>query len=140
MGAVELQIPPDTQFVGLARLVVVAAARKAGMEDERCEDLRIAVSEATANAILSHQRSGNPSPVVLRFGKVGQDFQVEIADTGPGFDPLTRPLDGRDWMAEGGLGITLIRGLADDVEFVRGEGMHVNLRFAVALRDGAGPG
>lgn len=137
MGKVELHIPPDTRFVGLARLVVVAAARNAGMAEERREDLRIAVSEATTNAILAHQRAESRAPVVLRFGTAGYEFQVEIADTGPGFDPAIESRQDRDWSAEGGLGITLIRGLADDVEFVRGEGMRVSLRFAVSLSNGA---
>jgi serine/threonine-protein kinase RsbW len=139
MGEVELHIPPDTRFVALARLVVVAAARNAGMAEERREDLRIAVSEATTNAILAHQRTDSSAPVVLRFGSDGYDFEVEIADTGPGFEPQSAPLEERDWTSEGGLGVTLIRGLADEVEFVRGEGMCVSLRFAVSLHNGDGP-
>lgn len=143
---VELRLPPDVQYVGLARLVVTVAARQAGMNDERIEDLKIAVSEATTNAILAHRRSDEPRPVVLSFGPTRQDaFGVTIVDTGPGFDPLPpHAHDTRAWTDEGGLGVTLIRGLADEVEFVRGSGMRVNMRFAVALSgnhhgDGEGP-
>ncbi|MGI8876225.1 MAG: ATP-binding protein [Egibacteraceae bacterium] len=136
MSLVELHLPPDTQFVSLARLVVVTAARRSGMDEERLEDLRIAVSEATTNAILSHQRTEEAQRVVLSFGTRPTDevFQVTIADAGPGFEPLPGDdLVERDWQMEGGLGITLIRNLADDVEFVRGEGMQVHLRFGVSL-------
>lgn len=142
---VELHLPPDVQYVGLARLVVTVAARQAGMADERVEDLKIAVSEATTNAILAHRRTDEPRPVVLSFGPTAQDaFGVTIIDTGPGFDPPP-PEAGmmREWTDEGGLGVTLIRGLADDVEFLRGEGMRVNMRFAVGLsangHDGSAP-
>lgn len=132
---VELHLPPDVQYVGLARLVVTLAARQAGMADERVEDLKIAVSEATTNAIRAHRQAEEPGPVVLAFGPTADDtFGVTIVDTGPGFDPL--PPDAhqqREWTDEGGLGVTLIRGLADDVEFVRGEGMRVNMHFAVGL-------
>ncbi|HVM15776.1 MAG TPA: ATP-binding protein [Egibacteraceae bacterium] len=132
---VELRLPPDVQYVGLARLVVTVAARQAGMADERVEDLKIAVSEATTNAIRAHRQAEEPRPVVLSFGPTTDDtFGVTIVDTGPGFDPL--PPDAherREWTEESGLGVTLIRGLADDVEFVRGEGMRVNMRFAVGL-------
>lgn len=132
---VELRLPPDVQYVGLARLVVTLAARQAGMADERVEDLKIAVSEATTNAIRAHLQADQPGPVVLSFGPTpGDTFGVTIVDTGPGFDPL--PPDAherRDWTDESGLGVTLIRGLADDVEFVRGEGMRVNMHFAVRL-------
>jgi serine/threonine-protein kinase RsbW len=132
---VELQLPPDTQLVGLARLVVVASARRAGMDEERVEDLRIAVSEATTNSIRAHAAQQSDENVKLTFGiNERGEFQVTIADTGPGFDPAEpAELAERAWTEEGGLGVTLIRGLTDDVEFVRDEGMHVHLRFAVAL-------
>ena len=142
---VELHLPPDVQYVGLARLVVTVAARQAGMADERVEDLKIAVSEATTNAILAHRRTDEPRPVVLSFGPTPQDaFGVTIIDTGPGFDPAPPEAHTmREWTDEGGLGVTLIRGLADDVEFMRGEGMRVNMRFAVGLsangHDGSAP-
>lgn len=130
---VELELPPDDAFVGLARLVVVAAARNAGMDEVRREDLRIAVSEATTNAIAAHRRAGADAPVLLQFGARGDGFQVTIADAGGGFDPPARPVEDRDWTIEGGLGITLIRGLADEVEFVRGTGTRLHLRFALSL-------
>jgi serine/threonine-protein kinase RsbW len=132
---VELRLPPDTQHVGLARLVVVTAARRAGMDEERVEDLRIAVSEATTNAILAHRREDSGERVTLRFGATDDgEFAVVISDTGPGFEPKSaEELEERDLSIEGGLGVTLIRGLADHVDFVRDAGMRVRLRFAVAL-------
>jgi anti-sigma regulatory factor (Ser/Thr protein kinase) len=136
MGSpVELQVPPDTRYVGLARLAVCAAARNAGLDEARTEDLRIAVSEATANAILAHQRHDTERPVCLRFGvSEAGTFDVLVADCGPGFDPPEPLVLGqRDWTSEGGLGVTLIRGLTDAVEFVRGDGMAVHLRFSIAL-------
>jgi serine/threonine-protein kinase RsbW len=141
MQEVELKLPPDKQHVGLARLVVVSAARRCGMDEERVEDLRIAVSEATTNAILAHQREDSPDRITLRFGATEDgEFQVTISDTGPGFDPKTaEELEARDWSIEGGLGVTLIRGLADHVEFVREAGMRVQLRFGVALPGADGP-
>ena len=131
---IELRLPPDVQYVGLARLVVTVAARQAGMSDERVEDLKIAVSEATTNAIVAHQHAREDEPVVLLFGATPDEaFGVTVVDTGPGFDPIPDGSGGRDWTEEGGLGVTIIRGLADEVEFHRGEGMQVNMHFAVGL-------
>lgn len=133
-GQVELQLPADTQYVSLARLVVTAVARQAGMDDERIEDLKIAVSEATTNAIKAHHRHHEQRPVVLQFGAAGNSsFEVTIVDAGPGFDPLPF-LPNRDWTLEGGLGVMLIRELADDVRFVRGEGMRVHMSFKIGLQ------
>jgi serine/threonine-protein kinase RsbW len=133
-GQVELQLPADTQYVGLARLVVTAVARQAGMADERVEDLKIAVSEATTNAIKAHQRYDEKGPVLLQFGRTNNgSFEVTIIDAGPGFDP-SPPTYERDWTLEGGLGVMLIRELADDVTFMRGEGMRVHMSFQVGLK------
>ncbi len=137
MAAVELQLPASVQFVWLARLVVCAAARQAGMSGERVEDLRIAVSEATTNAIVAQRDSDAHLGVVLQFG-VAEDgtFEVTIVDSGPGFEPVTpASMNGRDWSIEGGLGITIIRELADDVRFLRADGMRVSMRFAMELED-----
>jgi serine/threonine-protein kinase RsbW len=135
MPDVELRVPADVQYVGLARLVVTAAARQAGMTNDRLEDLKIAVSEATASAMQAHQREGDDEPVVLRFGSVGADqFAVTIADAGHITDQETADIAARNWNTEGSLGVTLIRGLADAVDFDEGDaGMSVHMRFAVGL-------
>jgi len=130
VGDVELRLPADAAYVGLARLVVVAAARSAGMDDARIEDLRIAVSEAASNAVLAHQRSGQGEPVVVHFGAAEHDmFEVTVADAGLGAD-AELSADGASGDAE--LGVTLIRGLADDVSFSLREGTSL-MTFAVRL-------
>ena len=126
MADVEVRLPPDVAYVSLARLLVTVAARQAGMLDERVEDLKIAVSEATTTAINVHRRSDEPRPVRLAFGPSGAGyFVVRVADAGPGVLP------GSD-EEESGLGVTLIRGLADDVAFQHDEGTVVRMHFAVA--------
>lgn len=137
MAHVELQLPPDYRFVALARLVVVAAARDAGMDEVRREDLRIAVSEATTNAIAAGERAVTPAPVVLRFGTADGGFQVTVRGAGAFGDHAGGP-GGNAWFGDDGLATTVIQGLADHVEFVRGEGASVDLRFALSLSDANG--
>lgn len=108
------------------------------MAADRLEDLKIAVSEATTNAIRAHERTGLEQPVVLRFGqRNGRAFEVTVVDAGPGFDPSKESMvDDGDWAAreQGGLGVTIIRGLTDTCDFVAEvPGMQVNMRFAVGL-------
>ena len=134
VAAIELRLPPDDAYVGMARLLVTMAARNAGMEPERVEDLRIAVSEATTNAIRAHQHLDRDSPVVLSFGPAEQGFEVCVSDAGTGFHPEEPDAAAlKDWRVEGGLGITIIRGLADEVGFEQAEGMQVNMRFSLGL-------
>ena len=132
MRDVELRLPADVQYVGLARLVVTVAARQAGMADERVEDLKIAVSEATTNAISAHRHAEGEAPVVLTFGPVGRDqFSVSIADAA--LDSHVTPGSVEDWASDTPLGVTLIRGLADDVEFRTELGNVVHMRFGVGV-------
>ncbi|MPZ73986.1 MAG: hypothetical protein GEU74_12285 [Nitriliruptorales bacterium] len=130
MPDVELLVPPGAQYVGLARLVVTAAARQAGMTNDRLEDLKIAVSEATANAIQAHQRTGDDGPVQLQFGPTGNGhFGVTIADAG--LPPEGSAPGAVGDRVEGGLSLTLIRGLADVVDVAGGSGTSVHMRFIV---------
>ena len=55
MGEVVLEIPARPEYLVVARQVVAAAASvEPTFRDERIDDLRIAVSEATTNAIEAH--------------------------------------------------------------------------------------
>lgn len=133
-AAVQLRLPPDDAYVGVARLLVTMAARSSGMSPERLEDLRIAVSEATTNAIRAHQRSDSTNPVVLSFGRGDNGFEVVVRDAGPGFHPVeAERATLRDWRDENGLGVTIIRGLADEVDFEQADGTNVNMRFSVGM-------
>ena len=133
MTDVELAVPPDPQYVGLARLIVTAAARQAGMTNDRLEDLKIAVSEATASAIRARLQAADEQPVVLAFGPTGSNhFAVTIADAGLLTDEDTADAVGaRNWGGDGSLGVTLIRGLADIVDFSGEAEMSVHMRFEV---------
>jgi serine/threonine-protein kinase RsbW len=132
MDDVELRLPPDVRYVGLARLILTSSARQAGMADERIEDLRIAVSEATANAMAAHAAADDDRPVVLTFGTTpGGQFGVSIAGVVPGDADGAPPPEVGDWSPEGGLGFTLIRGLADDVDIHEEPSMVVHMRFSV---------
>lgn len=132
---VELELPRDAQYVGLARLAVTAVARQAGMDPARLEDLRLAVSEATTNAMMSGRgENGSPEPVVLAFGRRGENgFVVTITGGGPDFEPPTDEAEHPAWSDEDGLGVTLIRGLADEVEFIRGDDSRSTMRFEVSM-------
>ena len=67
MGEVVLEIPARPEYVALARQVVAAAAAvEPTFRDERIDDLRIAVSEATTNAIEAHADLSSDERVVIR--------------------------------------------------------------------------
>jgi anti-sigma regulatory factor (Ser/Thr protein kinase) len=125
-GDVLLDIPPRPAFLSLARQVEVAAARnQPGFGEERLEKLRLAVSEATSNAIRAHDRIGSSERIRISCRLGEGRIEVDVIDHGPGFDPdslplLPPPADPARLLVEGGLGIPLMRWCTDRTEIVSG--------------------
>jgi serine/threonine-protein kinase RsbW len=133
-AVVELEIPARAEFVALARLVVSSfASTSFGLEDDRIDDLKIAVSEACTNAIEAHDAAETDERVLIRCDENEGRLEVRIEDRGGGFDPETLPehppvTDPTRLKFERGLGIPLIRSLVDDLDITSsGEGTQVRI-------------
>lgn len=135
MAVVELAIPARPAYLSLVRLVVDAAVASLapGLAAARLDDLKIAVTEACSNAIEAHEAIFAEGPVVVRCLVDDDQVTVQVIDHGRGFDPdrvesLPAATDPRRLRHESGLGIPLMRTLADEVEFTPGdEGTTVSL-------------
>jgi len=131
MGEVILEIPARVEYLVLARQVVAAAAAvEPRLRDERIDDLRIAVSEATTNAIEAHADLSSPSSedrILIRCNLDDDRIEVSVFDQAGGFDP-TRVADAPEPSApdrlerERGLGLPLMRTLADESDISSTEG------------------
>lgn len=134
--AVELRVPARARHLGLVRLVVTEVAERAGIDEQRLEDLRLAVSEACANAMEAYGRAGrHGGQVVVRCRSRPGRVEVEVHDEAGGFDPgrLHRlpPAERPERLQhERGLGVPLMRQLAA-AEFVP-EGGGTTVRLVVA--------
>jgi serine/threonine-protein kinase RsbW len=131
---VRLEIPAQPAFVGVARSVVTAVvAAVDGLDEDRLEDLRVAVSEACTNAVEAHRRESLDDRVVVRCELTSDRLEIHIEDSGSGFDVDAVPAPpGPDAppsaTSERGWGIQLIQALVDDVTFRRtDEGTAVDL-------------
>ncbi|HEX2574778.1 MAG TPA: ATP-binding protein [Aquihabitans sp.] len=127
---IELELPARPEVVSVARLVVGAVAAVDPLfDDERAADLRLAVSEACTNAIQAQIASPDRARGRILLRCVAQRGRIElrVRDHGGGFDPDRLPrhpavTDPARLDHEGGLGIPLIRLLADELEFVASPG------------------
>jgi len=97
-----LSIPPDAEHVRMARVVVAAAARRHGLADEQVDDVRLAVGEAVARAVLRHEAAEQGEQVELLVSDDEAGFSVRISDR---VDPAQPDHDG-------GLALELVRALA----------------------------
>lgn len=110
---VRLDIPALPAFVGVARSVVATVATSVeGIDDDRLDDLRLAVSEACTNAV--EDRADGEHRVVLRCLLDETHLEIRIEDASDGFSAET--------IAERGWGLQLITALVDDVAFAREDG------------------
>ena len=122
-NAISLVIPAQPEYLSLVRAVVAAAAAlDPNLGDDRIEDLRVAVSEATTNAIEAHAVMGSTEQITIRCDLDDDRIEVEVEDHASlGFEPgeLTDPdrLDAPGRLDyEGGFGIPLMRVLADEMK------------------------
>ena len=120
---VRLEIPAQPAFVGVVRSVVAAVASAVdGIDDDRLEDLRVAVSEACTNAVEAHRRESLDDRVVVTCTLADEQLEVRIEDSSSEFDVSDVPAaPGPDSMpsasSERGWSIQLIQALVDDVTF-----------------------
>ncbi len=89
MATVELLLSPVAAHVRTARLVGVAAARRAGLDDDDVADLRLALGEACGRAVRLHAVHAPETPVRLRVTDHVGELTVEVTDAGPPARPVS---------------------------------------------------
>ncbi|MDP1818822.1 MAG: ATP-binding protein [Acidimicrobiales bacterium] len=119
-----LEIPPHREHLALVRLIVGGAAALSPVGDRRLEDLKLAVSEACANAMDAQLRSGSDAPLRISVEVDDDAMVVTVTDHAGGFepgalDPLPSVTDPQRLRHERGLGVPLMRSLADLVTFTK---------------------
>src|SRR5829696_4590828 len=122
---VRLSIPARPEYITLGRLY--------DFSEETLGDLKLALTEACTNSVR-HAYENGEGAVEIRYEVGSGRLAVEVSDDGPGFTPPDHEL-GREAqeLAEGGLGITIIRALTDEFELVDGARGGSRLRFVKYL-------
>ena len=135
--AVELRVPARAEHLALVRLVVTSMAEDiADLDGSQLDDLRLAVSEACANAVEAYSRNAcATAEVVVRCRARRGLVEVEVHDEAGGFDPGRLrphpPVEAPERLHhERGLGVPLMRELAS-AEF-RPEGGGTTVKLVVA--------
>ena len=113
---VEFEVPGRAEMLALIRSRVVEFARSMPFTDDEIEDIRLAVGEASANAIR-HGRAAAPCKVGVRMERRPRSLKINITDQGCGFDPGSITPPAANSLDETGRGIMLMRALVDRVRF-----------------------
>ena len=131
---VRLTIPARAEYIALSRLALTGLARLRPISDEMLADLKLALTEATSNSVR-HAYGEDGGRVEIAYQLYGDRLVIEVNDEGEGFDPAEDgDVGDLENLTEGGLGIAIIRAIADDLYLSRGpKGRGSKLRFVKVL-------
>jgi serine/threonine-protein kinase RsbW len=135
VSSVRLRIPAKPEYIALGRLALTGLAQAGALDSDAVADLKLALTEAVSNSVRHAYGSPGEGHVDIRYEMRADSITVEVVDDGSGFDPDEMPsFEGED-LSEGGLGIAIIRTIADEMEIesrpgVRGSRLRFVKRFA----------
>lgn len=133
--AVTLRIPAKAEYITLCRLALTGLAQLRSIGDDTMADLKLALTEAVSNSVRHAYGPSGDGHVDVRYELAPDRLGIEVVDDGEGFDPDEAPSfhdDGE--LSEGGLGIAIIRSIADEFEIDSAPGRRGSrLRFVKRL-------
>jgi serine/threonine-protein kinase RsbW len=133
-GRVVLELPAKAEFLLLARLAATSVGRSAGASEETIADLKLAVTEAVANAVRHAYPPDDPGRVTVELRATPSRLEIVVSDTGKGVGDTDLEGSNDDAARESGMGLSIIRAIADEVDVGAGaEGRGTRVRFACAL-------
>ncbi|MBA2273583.1 MAG: ATP-binding protein [Actinobacteria bacterium] len=124
MTAVELEIPPRSAYVGVVRLTLAYLARTSGLDEDGVEELKMAVSEACANAVLANEEAGSEEPVTITYSSDAEALSVLVQDRGDNSaEPAAEDLfDSQGFSSRVAMSLRLLNSLVDECDFIPREG------------------
>ena len=147
MPTVEVSFTALPAHVRTARLIALAVARRAGVDEQLLDEVRLAVGEACSRAVNVHQGSAVEAPIVMSLSDEQDRFSVEVIDRGPleatGAGADLEDLDPQALTDSGGadpdpiadllppgFGLAVISGLVEDVSVTSdGDGTSVRMTW-----------
>jgi serine/threonine-protein kinase RsbW len=130
---VRLTIPARAEYITLCRLALTGIARVRALSEEVLADLKLALTEAASNSVRHAYGDDGTGVVEISYELLPDKLVIEVSDEGEGFD-LAEAEGAPEELSEGGLGIAIIRAIADVVEIgAQPGGKGSRLRFEKAL-------
>jgi serine/threonine-protein kinase RsbW len=112
-------MPARAEYLVLARLALSGLAHTVELDPEILADLKLAVTEACANAARhAYEDEGR---VTLRLAADESEVRIEIEDEGAGFGGIHSQPE-PELLPEDGMGLAIIRAVVDELQVGSGEG------------------
>jgi serine/threonine-protein kinase RsbW len=131
-GRVVLEVPAKPEFLLLARLAATGVGRSAGASEETIADVKLAVTEAVANAVRHAYPADDPGRVWVELSADSGKLEIAVSDEGRGLGEADSRLRGEQ--GESGMGLSIIRAIADEIDIGAGaDGRGTRVRFACLI-------
>lgn len=135
-GSIRLSFPARAEYLILGRLALAGAARAVPIPEETLADLKLAVTEACGN-VVRHAYAGADGPVRLTIDAQPDAVTITVEDDGIGLPSVEAISDGdHDELGEGGMGLAIIKAIADELEVSDARPHGTVLRFRKRLPPG----
>lgn len=133
-----LQVPSSTENLAMIRDFVNSVGEQAGLTPPEVAKLELAVDEACANVIEHAYGRDMTKEVSIRATLDEDAVEIDVTDTGQGFDPSTVEHQDLDKLISnrksGGLGMRLMKTLMDEVHYEIIPGKKNELRMIKRLK------
>ena len=103
---------PDRSMLRVLRLVLGAAARREGVDENLIDDVRLGVVEAVAEGIEVHRGMRTAEPIAVEFDFSAATVDVRVSHVMPEGSPTSEERGAADPIA-------VISGIADEVDVGR---------------------
>ena len=132
---IALRIPAKAEYITLCRLALTGLGQVRGIGEDTMADLKLALTEAVSNSVRHAYGPNGEGSVDVRYELHPHRLGIEIVDDGEGFDPeREEEQQPGDELSEGGLGIAIIKSIADEFELQSSPGSRGStLRFVKKL-------
>ena len=148
MPTVEVSFSALPAHVRTARLIALAVARRAGVDDQLLDEVRLAVGEACSRAVHVHQGQAPHAPIVMRLTDEQDKFSVQVLDKGAfeesadssdlvDLDPQALAAEASESSQDllpAGFGLAVISGLVEEVS-VTADAAGTNVRMTWPATD-----
>jgi serine/threonine-protein kinase RsbW len=131
---IALRIPAKAEYITLCRLALTGLGQLRGIGEDTMADLKLALTEAVSNSVRHAYGPDGEGSVDVRYELRPDRLGIEVVDDGEGFDPARESEPVGEELSEGGLGIAIIKSIADEFELRSSPGVRGStLRFVKNL-------
>jgi serine/threonine-protein kinase RsbW len=132
--SVHLRIPAKAEYITLCRLALSGLAQLRSIPDDTMADLKLALTEAVSNSVRHAYGEDGDGHVDVTYELRPDAIGIQVLDDGEGFDPDEASSFEGEELSEGGLGIAIIKTIADEFELDSSVGARGSrLRFVKQL-------